>query len=783
MSSVSSKVLTVSASLALVVGVSAFAGSEASTTPRASGVAHADRSPNPLGAAEWMYVQRLNPDGTMPYAAIDEATSLSEQMSEQRLAATDGTAAKKWRLTGPSNIGGRVTMAAADPTQKKTVYIAAATGGIWKSTDYGSTYTSVWKSSYPQSMGAVAVDENGVVWAGTGEPDNGGGSAYYGNGVYKSTDGGATWTNMGLKSSGGIGQIAIDPTDPDRVFVAAQGRLHDLTGNRGLFLTTDGGDSWKQVLEGESDSVGAIDVAIDPNNPDIVLCTTWDKIRDEEGRIYGKGSKLYRSTDGGLTWKDRQKPPLPQSYDDPDQPVTQTYVGRMGIAFAPTEDGRAYLISSTAGGNFNGFFTSTDSGDNWTAVGATSGGILQQISGGFAWWFGRVWVDPSNESHVFLAGVALAESQDGGQTWNTSASVHADQHALAWDPFVKDRVYLGNDGGFYRSDTNGAVRGLWTKTPLLPTTQFYAIDSSLQHPDWINGGSQDNNSLKSWQSDGSVTGSWVPYVGGDGMMNRIDPTDDRYYYGCSQNGGCVAVTPSGQRNIPIPGARKNWVAPLEFRESDPKWLYGGSERVNRINIDGGGWQAISDDLTGGPTPRGAGFGTVTAIGSGFERPGLVYAGTDDGRLWRSKNADAANPADVKWKRLKGKPLPKTWVTRVSVSPKTDKWAAASFSGWRKGSYSPHVLVTKNLGKSWIDISGNLPQAPVNDVIWSPTKKKGLYVATDVGVFRTRDLGETWIKIGANLPLVPINDIDLNPTSMTLYAATYGRSVWQTKAKY
>ena len=753
-----------------------------------AGAAAQDATPNPLGMAEWMYQQRVYPENAVPYDAVAEAIALSGQMSEEAIARTGGAEAARWKLTGPSNIGGRITELAADPTTEGVVYAAAGTGGIWKSTNSGQTFASTWPSSYVQSMGAVAVDENGVVWVGTGEPDMGGGTAYYGDGVYRSDDAGATWDNVGLPNSGSVGAIAIDQTDPDRVFVAAQGRLHDTDGQRGLYLTEDGGATWDLVLEGEEsdglESIGAVDVAISPNNPDLVLATLWDKIRAQDGRIYGKGSKLYRSTDGGQTWTDEQQAPLPISYDDDVDPITQTYVGRMGIAFAPTEPGRVYLISSAAGGNFNGYFTSTNNGADWTAVGPTSGGVLQQISGGFAWWFGRVWVDPQDEDHVFLAGVQLAESTNGGASWTLNGAIHVDHHGMAWDPFVDDRVYLGNDGGFYRSDDNGATSSPWTKTARMPITQFYAMDSSEQNVERLNAGSQDNNSLKSWQTDGSVTGDWVAYVGGDGMMNRIDPEDQNYYYGCSQNGGCRAFTPIGSPAITIPGARKNWVAPLEFKGSDTKVMYSGSEYMNRLEVRAGGftWTKISDDLTGGPTPRSAGYGTITAIGSGYTDGALVYAGTDDGRLWRSKNADATNPADVTWKRLKDREaIPKRWVTRVEVSPMTDKWTAATFSGWRwlDGEDSPHVSLTKNKGRDWVDISGNLPDAPVNDVIWHPTEKQSLFVATDVGVFSTTDLGTTWVKVGANLPLVPVHDINIQIESGTLFAATYGRSVWET----
>ncbi|MGH3861657.1 MAG: WD40/YVTN/BNR-like repeat-containing protein [Actinokineospora sp.] len=733
---------------------------------------------DPVGAEEWMYLQRANADGSIPDAAVNEAIAQSKKMGEASMGSP--STAQVWTGLGPSNIGGRIRDIAADPTTKDVAYIATGTGGLWRTADGGATFTTAWDDLLPQSMGAVAVDSKGVVWAGTGEPDHGGGSAYYGKGVYKSTDAGATWTSMGLKDGDTVGQIVIDPRDDNRVFVAVMGALHDTAPTRGLFLTENGGASWTRVIVPDSASTGAIDVSVNKSNPDIMLATTWDKIRDEKSRIYGKNSYVYRSTDGGRTWANVHQAPLPQSVDIVGQPVTATYVGRMGVDFSDSDPNRAYLISSTAGGNFNGFFTSADAGATWTPVGATSGGALQSISGGFAWWFGRVYVDPTNPQHVFVAGVSLAESLDGGLTWTTSQTPHADQHGLEWDPFTPGKVFLGNDGGFYWSTQNGAARGLWAKTPRLPVTQFYAMDVSVQDGKRLNAGSQDNGSLKSWASDNTVNGDWFNFVGGDGMMNRIDPTNDRKYYGCFQNGGCRGFVDGAQFVMTIPGARKNWVAPLEFG-ADPRIMFGGSDYVSRINTDAGQrvWERISPDLTEGTEPRAPGFGTVTALGTTAADPNLVYAGTDSGLMWVSRNAMAA-PGQVTWEKLKSPAFPGRWVTRVTVDPQNPKVAWAGFSGWRSGSPYPHLVMTSDGGRTWSDIAGRgVPQAPVNDVIRHPSKPNWLFIATDVGVFRTTNLGRTWVKVGANLPLVPVNDIDLPAGSETLYAATYGRSIWTT----
>ena len=762
-------IVAAAAALAILMAAGTAAVTKGDGTEPAAAV-----MPEPMGAEEWMYLQRANEDGSIPDAAVNEAIAQSNNGTPH----TENV----WAEFGPNNIGGRIRDVAVDPNIANVVYIATGSGGLWRTADGGATFSSVWPHDLPQSMGAVAVDSEGVVWAGTGEVDHGGGSAYYGNGIYKSTDAGATWTNMGLEDGDTIGQIVIDPRDDDRVFVAVQGALHDTLPTRGLFLTEDGGNTWDRVIVPESSSTGAIDVTINKTNPDIMLATTWDKIRDEKSRIYGPHSYLYRSIDGGHTWDNIHNPPLPQSETDPDEQTPDNLVGRMGVDFSDSDPNRAYLISSTARGNFNGFFTSTDAGLTWTAVGNTSGGTLQSISGGFAWWFGRVYVDPANPAHVFVAGVNLAESLNGGTSWTTSQFPHADQHGLEWDPNIPNRVYLGNDGGFYWSNVNGAARGTWFETPRLPVTQFYAMDVSVQDGRRVNAGSQDNGSLRSWTSTNEIPGPWNGYVGGDGMMNRINPSNDRRFYGCSQNGGCRGFqdgTPSF--GMTIPGQRKNWVAPLEFA-ANPTILFGASENVYRINTDVGQrqWVQISSDLTDGPEPpRAPGFGTITALGTTPADANLVFAGTDTGRIWVSHNAMAA-PADVTWQELESPLFPGRWVTRITVDPEDPDVAWATFSGWRSGEPHPHILMTSDGGSTWVDIAGRrIPQAPINDVIRHPTKERWLFIATDVGVFRTTNLGRTWLKIGDNLPLVPINDIDLPAGSDTLYAATYGRSVWTT----
>ena len=398
-------------------------------------------------------------------------------------------------------------------------------------------------------MGAVAVDSKGVVWAGTGEPDHGGGSAYYGKGVYRSADGGATWTSMGLEDGDTIGQIVIDPRDDDRVVVAVMGALHDTEPTRGLFLSEDGGSSWDRVIVPDSASTGAIDVSVNLQDPDVMLATTWDKMRDEKSRIYGPHSYVYRSTDAGRTWTNVHTAPLPQSETDPakqtpDEP-RRTHGRRLQ---RQRPEPRVPHLQHGARATSTASSPAPTPAPRGRPVGPTSGGTLQSISGGFAWWFGRVYVDPVDPLHVFVAGVSLAESKNGGLTWTTSQTPHADQHGVEWDPFTPSKVMLGNDGGFYWSTQNGAARGLWQKTADLPVTQFYEMDVSAQDPTRLNAGVAGQRLAEVVGArQRPINGDWFGFVGGDGMMNRIDPTNDRKYYGCFQNGGCRGFVRVGHR--------------------------------------------------------------------------------------------------------------------------------------------------------------------------------------------------------------------------------------------
>ena len=705
---------------------------------------------------DWFITQRVT-HGGIPVGALEKAgaqaaaLALATGRSDPQLAAT------RWRFIGPTNIGGRVLDIAVDPVAADTIYVAAATGGVWKSTDKGARFTSIWPATNPQAMGALVITPTGTLFAGTGEANPGGGSITYGgSGIYRSIDGGATWQVVGLTGSGAIGRLAVDPTDPQHLFAAVAGDLYNPGGERGVYESTDGGSNWIQVLAGDNDTTGAVDLAIDPTNPNRVFAAMWDHLREPDLRTYGGvGSGVYRSTDGGSTWQ-RLTSGLP---------AASATIGRIGVALAASNPQRLYAIVISTNGLFQGLYRSDNGGDSWTKLPTDS--ALSSAQSTYGWWFGRVWVDPLDQAHVFGAGVYLCESKNSGASFTQQFSPHPDDHAIVWDLKVLNRVYLGNDGGVYRSDVNGS-NDQWTAGISQPFTQFYSVDVSEQDDRRLVGGCQDNGANRSYPGSG-----WNSYIGGDGEETLISPLDQNRVYGCYQYGACSRSTDGGNSNTDFTGStvstRRNWFTPLQFDPGNPAVMYYAGDRVNRSTNNGVSWSVISPDLTGGPgRDPSYPFGTVTTVAGAKTDANRVFAGTDDGRLWFTTNLG------TNWTRVTDSDVPGTWVTRVAVDPLNALVAYATFSGYRAGVALPYVLKTIDGGTIWTSVAGDLPQAPVNDIV---VVGSTLYVGTDVGVFRSANDGTTWRTAGTGLPNVPVTDLEYRTASNTLYASTFGRGIF------
>lgn len=714
-------------------------------------VPKAQRRPN-----DWFYLQRAYPDSTVPVAARLAARRQADELIA-RTADKDATALI-WQQAGPSNIPGRITDLAVHPSQPNIIYAASAAGGVFKSTDFGNTWTAVFDSAGVQSIGAIAIhpDDPGVLYVGTGEA-NASGDSYEGTGVFKSTDGGATWSFVGLPNSYHIGRIAIDPLRPETVYVAAAGKLFGKNPDRGLYRSVDGGGTWDQILY-VSDSTACIDVALHPSTG-TVFAAMWERYRNPRSRMVGgPTSGLYRSSDHGDTWELLTLGLPPQS----------NTLGRIGVSVDPNSqtvyavicDHPGSIVGVYRSDNLGGFFSQTDDA------------VLDGMLGGFGWYFGQVRVAPGNPDIVYVLGVDLYRSTDGGSSWDwATGAAHVDFHAMYILPSDPDQVYSGCDGGVnYSSD--GAAS--WTVYDDMPNTQFYAITHDRNNPERLYGGTQDNGTLR------TLTGSvdnWDHIHGGDGFYVIVDWSDPNVIYAEYQNGYLRKSTNLGSTfsyamdGIDYGSDRHNWSTPIAMDPTDNEVLYYGSNRLYRTEDGADNWTAISGDLTDGDDPGTLVFGTITTIDVGRADPDVIYVGTDDANVWVTTNTGGT------WTQINAG-LPNRWVTRVTVSQYDAAVAYVAFSGYKENDWTPYLYRTADYGQSWTAVHGDLPQAPINDVLIDPHYDSTLYVATDFGVFYTTDMGQSWMVMGIGLPMVPVHDLTFDEVTRQLVAGTHGRSMYK-----
>ncbi|MEV5750802.1 hypothetical protein AB0L00_23510 [Actinoallomurus sp. NPDC052308] len=690
-----------------------------------------------------------------------------------------------WSQLGPTNVGGRVTDLVVDPNHPDTAYVAVSGGGIWKSTDAGKTFAPAWPVDQTQTMGAIALGSDGALWAGTGEANpSGGGLTFFGDGVYRSADGGAHWQRWGLADSGAIGKIVVDPSDPRRVFVAAAGNLSGTAGERGIYRLNPDGRTWKLVLPTPNNTTGGIDLAIDPANTERVYAALWDHKRNNGARVYGGvGSGLFRSDDGGDHWKRLENVIGTHPADTTGTGLkSDASLGRIGVAVAPNDPNRVYVVSGTPYGPDKGFYVSNDGGDSFVPGGRPGS------SGGYQWWFGRMWVDPKDANHLFSADVSLRESKDGGATWSDSNGVHSDQHAMQWDPKVAGRIYLGNDGGIYRSDGNGAS-GSWVHATYAPWNQSYHLAVAADAPDRLASGLQDNGSVRTWTNTSEPTdlSQWNAYGGGDGHNVLIDPGDHSIYYECSQVGVCTRHQDSGGTSRAFRfgtrhSARITTDAPIVLDPSNPSVLYFGGNVLDRSTDRGATFTQISPpgDYLTGPVPPDENdqgpfysnqYATITSIAPAKTDGNTIYVGTDTGRLWKTTDLGAH------WTEFTGKGLPTRWVNSIVVDPANADHVFVAYSGYREGDTAANVWETTDGGGNWRNISGKLPNAPVEMLTYDPVGSL-LYASTDFGVFYDKNGRKNWKRLGSGLPDTPVFDLKVTGDHRTIYAATFGRSVWK-----
>ncbi len=687
-----------------------------------------------------------------------------------------------WRSVGPAGAGGRVVdiSVSGDPAR---IYIATGGGGVWKSANQGTTWEPIFEHESVGAIGAVTADPSNpdTVWVGTGEanPRN---SVSWGDGVYKTTDGGKSWTRMGLKDSQHIGRIRVDPRNPDVVYVAALGHLWGPNKERGVFKTTDGGLTWTQSLTINNDT-GVVDLAMDPGDPNTLYAAAYEVRRDgfaggDPGKQWGPGSGIYKTSDGGRNWRKLSRG-LPSGE-----------LGRIGLAIAPSNPGVVYAVVQTpttapaGAGDENapppvpagprtmrdgGVFRSDDRGETWRWVNATDNRPF---------YYSQVRVDPINENHVFVLGSNNSESDDGGVTFrNITENIHVDHHALWIDPRNPRHIIDGNDGGVYMTWDGGRS---WDFQNQMALSQMYSVDVDMRKPYYIYGGSQDYCSWVGPSATRNQVGlkyaDWFKVQTGDGFQVRVDPTDYNIVYGESQNGGVARYDLHSGRITNIkptarsgqPAYRFNWETPLMISSHDPKTLYIGGNFVFRSTDRGDSWTAISPDLT---TEK---VGTISTIAESPLDAAVLYAGTDDGNIWATR--DGKNWKNITTK-VSGAPS-KRWVSRLVASRYDAKTVFLALDGHRNDDLTTYLFKSTDYGETWKSIKGDLPPTTPVRVIREDVKNPNLlFVGTESAAFASIDGGAHWVRLMNRMPTAPVADLIVHPRDGDLIAATHGRSFW------
>jgi photosystem II stability/assembly factor-like uncharacterized protein len=691
----------------------------------------------------------------------------------------------KFRNLGPGVTSGRISDLAVNPDKPSHYFAATASGGLWKTTNGGVTWSTPFDNEASYSIGVVTMDPNNsnVIWVGTGE-NNSQRSVAYGDGVYKSSDGGSSWTNVGLKNSGHIGEILIDPRNSDIVYASAMGPLWSNGGDRGVYKSTDGGKTWTNILS-ISQYTGVSDMAFDPTNADVIYASAYQRRRHVWTLINGgPESAIYKSTDAGLTWN-KITSGLPE-----------VDLGRIGLAVAPSQPNTVYAIVEAADGN-SGFYRSVDAGASWhkqSSYVASSPQYYQEIV-----------VDPNYPDRVYSLDTYLNVTDDGGKTFRRVGNTarHVDDHALWINPDDSDHLLVGGDGGLYQSWDRGKN---WSFKDNMSLTQFYRVGIDNDFPFYnVYGGTQDNATLgaphRTTNSSGIRNSDWTYTQFGDGFKPAIDPTDPNIVYSQYQYGGLARYDKaSGERMQiqpvspdPEVAQRFNWNSPLIISPHNHKRLYYASQQVFRSDDRGESWTAVSGDLsrnldrnklkvmdrvwgvdTVAKNNSTSFYGAVIALNESTIQEGLLYAGTDDGLMHVTTNG-GDDWQKLKWPR---KVPDNSYVSDLEPSLHNAKTVFATFDNHKKGDFKPYIYRSDNQGKDWKNITGDMPErGTVHTIAQDHVNKDLLFAGTEFGVFFTQNGGKNWIQLKSGIPTIAIRDMEIQRRESDLVLASFGRGFY------
>ncbi len=694
----------------------------------------------------------------------------------------------KWRCIGPANPGGRIDDFAVVESDPSVIYVGTASGGLWKTVNSGITWTPVFDDQESSSIGDVTVSSSNpdILWVGTGEPNNRQSSSW-GAGVYKSTDGGVTWTHTGLRNTHHIGRIAIHPLNPDIVYVAALGHLWGPNSERGVFKTTDGGRTWEKSLFIDEDT-GCVDLVMDPASPETLYAAAYQRRRTGWGfNGGGPGSGIYKTTNGGVDWIKLS------------QGLPEGVTGRIGLNVCRSRPEIVYACVEHQNG---GVFRSEDKGLTWKKMSDVNPRPM---------YYSKIRVDPNNDLRIWLLGASMYYSEDGGRTWDTNLiarsvrekrAVHGDHHALWINPHDSNHMVLGSDGGVYLSYDRGRK---WVFRDNLPIGQVYELGFDMSTPYNIGAGLQDNGTWygpsAAWFRPRITNDEWFKIGGADGFYVQIDPRDPDRIYVESQNGGIQRFnrkTGEYQSIKPVTESpeetyRFNWNTPFLLSPHDPDTLYLGGNRLFVSHDRGDTWKATKDltaardrsrlsimgvpddEITLSKHDGISYYGTLTTISESPLQAGMIYTGADDGTVQISDDGGET------WTNLTGRfpGLPEyTYVSRIECSHSEEDRVYISFDGHRNDDFTPYIFVSDDRGRSWRRISQGIPEGKTVNVIREhPGNPALLFAGTERGAYYSLDRGGNWVFIKEEIPMVPVDDIAVHTRDNDLIFGTHGRSVW------
>lgn len=738
-----------------------------------------------------------------PVTCTDPAVRLKWYQEHVAMKETSMFKHLKWQFLGPLNVSGRMSdVEVVTPKgQHYTIYVAGASGGIWKTVNEGTTWKPVFEHAQSTAFGdiAIAPSNQDIIWAGTGEA-NIFRSSQAGAGVYKSTDAGNTWQHMGLIDTNTIARIIINPENPDIVYVAASG--HEWTDNaeRGVYKTTDSGKTWEKVLY-VNEKTGAIDLVMHPQDPNTLYAATWQRRRkkwnDPRNESDYTGSGIYKTTDGGKNWQPINNGLPPAKYR-----------GRIGIDICWSKPNVLYafidnyeVVGQWDKGEMDSYgrpkmgkirgatvYRTDDDGKNWRKV-SQDNVYMETLSGTYGWVFGQMRVDPNDENKIYVMGLALNVSEDSGKTFRRLRGMHGDHHGLWIDPANSDYLVNVNDGGVAISYDGG--KNWRTFYDNLPLVQFFNVMYDMADPFHVYGSIQDHGSyrgvvdLSKGRNQIPAT-KWEQAPGGEGSSHAIDPTDTDIVYSAGFYGNITRTNIKTRKQVNIvpkakkgePPLRGQWLAPFIISPHNPRIIYHGMNFLFRSMDRGDSWERISPDLTYNDKNKigDIQYQTIFAISESPLKFGLIYVGTDDGRVHVTK--DSGNT----WTELTGNVPQQKWISRLAASAFDLGTVYMSQNGKRDDDFAAYVWKSTDYGKTWQDISGNIPCGPVNVIREDPKNKNILYVGTDFGAYVTINGGKSWNVLANHLPTTYVHDLVIHPRDSILVAATHGRGMWAMDVK-